>query len=153
MNIAGLPAHVLVIHAAVVFGPLAALSALAYVAAPYAGRPGWRDTLRWPTLVLVVVAVGAIWAAYLTGVSFFASDRFAGVSGELAQRIQKHQNFAGTLRWIATAFGVVTVAATYLHDRAGSSRTLLGALVAVTAIGTLVWVVLTGDAGARSAWG
>jgi len=34
----GLPLHVLVVHAAVVFGPLAALSALAYV-----GLPKYRD--------------------------------------------------------------------------------------------------------------
>ena len=45
MEINGLPLHVLIVHAAVVFGPLAALSALAYV-----GLPSWRDRLRWVTL-------------------------------------------------------------------------------------------------------
>ena len=48
-SIAGLPLHPLVVHATVVFTPLAALAALAYV---FLGR--YRDLLRWPTLVLAV---------------------------------------------------------------------------------------------------
>jgi hypothetical protein len=147
-SVAGLPLHVLVIHAAVVFGPLAALSALAYV-----GLARYRDLLRWPTLALVVIAVGAIWAAYLSGQNFFDSDRFANVSGELADNIETHKSYASTLRWIASGFGIVTVAATYLHDREGSRKLVLSALVAVGAVATLVWVGLTGDAGSRSVWG
>jgi uncharacterized membrane protein len=148
MNIAGLPAHVLIIHAAVVFGPLAALSALAYV-----GLPRYRDLLRWPTLVLAVIAVGAIWAAVITGQSFFASERFAGFSGEARENIETHEAYAKTLRWIASVFGIVTVAATYsYHSRPGTARTVLGALVALSAVGTLVWVILTGDAGSRAVW-
>jgi hypothetical protein len=145
---AGLPLHILVIHAAVVFGPLAALSAIAYVA-----LPRYRDLLRWPTLALVVIAVGAIWAAYLSGQNFFASDRFANVSGELQDNIETHQSYAKTLRWIATGFGIVAVAATYLHDREGTRKMVLGALTVVGAVATLVWVGLTGDAGSRSVWG
>ncbi len=145
---AGLPLHILVIHAAVVFGPLAALSALAYV-----GLPRYRDLLRWPTLALVVIAVGAIWAAYLTGQNFFDSDRFANFSGEARENIETHEDYAKTLRWIASGFGVVTLAtAYYYHDRAGTARTVLGALVAISAVATLVWVALTGDAGSRAVW-
>jgi hypothetical protein len=146
-SITGLPLHILVIHAAVVFGPLATMSALAYV-----GVPRYRDLLRWPTLVLAVIAFGAIWAAYYTGENFFGGDRFANVSGELRDNIKTHESYASTLRWIATGFGIVTVAATYLHDRAGARKIVLGALVAVSAVATLVWVVLTGDAGSRSVW-
>ena len=102
-SVAGLPLHILVIHAAVVFGPLAALSALAYVA-----LPRYRDLLRWPTLALVVIAVGAIWAAYLTGQNFFDSDRFANFSGEALENIETHEDYAKTLRWIASGFGIVT---------------------------------------------
>ena len=146
-KITGLPLHPLVVHATVVFTPLAALSALAYV---FLGR--YRDLLRWPTLVLAIVAFGAIWAAYLTGNNFFASARFDHFSGELLDRIHKHESYARTLRWIGTAFGIVTVAATYLHSRPGTQRNLLSVLVVVTAVLTLVWVALTGDAGARAVW-
>ena len=134
-------------HAAVVLTPLASLAALAYV---FVGR--YRDLLRWPTLVLAVVAAGAIWAAYLTGNNFFDSARFDNFSGELLDRIEKHESYARTLRWIATGFGIVTVAATYLHDREGTRKTVLGVLVAIFAVLTLVWVVLTGDAGSRAVW-
>src|SRR4051794_10832466 len=114
-SVTGLPVHILVVHAAVVFGPLAAVSALAYV-----GLPRYRDLLRWPTMVLALIAFGSIWAAYLSGSNFFGSDRFASFSGEALERIQTHQSYAKTLRWIATGFAIVTVAATYLHDRAGT---------------------------------
>jgi uncharacterized membrane protein len=146
-KITGLPLHPLVVHAAVVFTPLASLSALAYVAL---GR--YREQLRWPTLVLAVVAFGSIWAAYLTGNNFFASPHFDNFSGELLDRIEKHQSYARTLRWIATGFAIVTVAATYLHDRQGTRKNVLGGLVVVLAVLTLVWVALTGDAGARAVW-
>ena len=99
-TIAGLPLHPLVVHAAVVFTPLAALAALAYV---FLGR--YRDLLRWPTMVLAVVAVVSIWAAYLTGQNFFASAHFQNFSGAILEQIQKHQSYARTLRWIATGFG------------------------------------------------
>ena len=148
MNIAGLPAHVLIIHAAVVFGPLAAVSALAYV-----GLPRYRDLLRWPTLVLALVALGAIWAAYITGNNFFASDHFDNFSGEALENIETHQIYASTLRWIASAFGILTVASTYsYHSRPGTARNVLLALTALSAVGTLVWVILTGDAGSRAVW-
>jgi hypothetical protein len=146
-KITGLPLHPLVVHAAVVFTPLASLAALGYA---FVGR--YRDLLRWPTLVLAVVAALAIWAAYLTGNNFFASDHFKGFSGELLDRIHTHESYARTLRWIATGFGIVTVAATYLHDREGTRKIVLNVLVAVLAVLTLVWVVLTGDAGSRAVW-
>jgi hypothetical protein len=148
MEISGLPLHVLALHAAVVFGPLAALVSLAYV-----GLSSWRDRLRWVHLVAVLAAVGAIWLAYLSGVSFFASDRFDGFSADALAKIQKHQNYANVLRWIASAYGVVTILATWQHRRTGTSRMVLGALVVAGAIGTLVWTLLTGDAGARAVWG
>jgi multidrug transporter EmrE-like cation transporter len=147
-EVGGLPLHILVIHAAVVFGPLAALCAIAYVVVPR-----YRDLLRWPTLVLTVIAVGAIWAAYLTGQNFFASERFATFSGEALENIETHQGYAQTLRWIASGFGIVTLATTYFfHDRTSTTRTVLGALVVISAVATLVWVGLTGDAGSRAVW-
>ena len=48
MEINGLPLHPLVVHAAVIFGPLAAVAALAFLV------PRWRDRLRWPMVVLAV---------------------------------------------------------------------------------------------------
>jgi len=148
-EVAGLPLHILVIHAAVVLGPLAALSAIAYVL-----LARYRDLLRWPTMVLTVIAVGAVWAAYFTGENFFDSERFANFSGEALESIETHEEYAETLRWIASGFGIVTLAtASSFHDRTGAIRTVLGALVVISAVAMLVWVGLTGDAGSRAVWG
>jgi hypothetical protein len=146
-KITGLPLHPLVVHAAVVFAPLSAAAAIAYVA-----LPKYRDQLRWPTLIAVVIGFLSIWAAYLTGNNFFADPRFAQFSGAILDRIHKHQSYARTLRWIMTAFALVAVAATLLHDKAGTRRNVLGAVVVALAVLTLVWTVLTGDAGARAVW-
>ena len=144
----GLPLHPLVVHAAVVLGPLAALAALAYVA-----LPKYRDWLRWVALVSVLLATAAIWAAYLTGNNFFSHGNFDQFSKEIQDRIHTHQSYARTLRWITTGFAAVTVLATWQHSRTGTARIVLNVLVVVGAVLTLVWVALTGDAGARAVWG
>ncbi len=80
-------------------------------------------------------------------------SRFDNFSGEALDKIHTHQNYARNLRWIATGFAVVTVIAVWLHDRTGPTRIVLGVLVAVGAVLTLVWTILTGDAGAQAVWG
>ena len=148
MEINGLPLHVLAVHAAVVLGPLSALLALAYAA-----LPRYRDRLRWVTLAAVLAGAVAIWVAYLSGEDFLDSDRFRGLQGAARDKIEQHEEYAETLRLLVSGFAVVTVAATWLHRRAGALRWVLAALVAVGAVLTLVWTVLTGDAGAQAVWG
>jgi hypothetical protein len=144
----GLPLHPLVVHAAVVFGPLAALSAILY--ALWGAR---RDQLRWVTAVLVTVAFASIWGAYLTGDNYFGSDHFDRVSGELKDKIEHHEELAGVLRWITTGFFVVTIAAVWQHARQGPARYVFSGLVVVGAVLTLIWVAMTGDAGSQAVYG
>ncbi len=144
MEINGLPLHALITHAAVVFGPLAALAGVLY-----AGVPPWRDKLRWPLLVVVVVAVGSIWTAYLSGQWVKEANPF---SGDLAELLETHESRAKILRWVASGFGVVTLAAAWWHARPGAMRAVLTVLVGVGAVATGIYVVLTGDAGAQIAW-
>ena len=47
----------------------------------------------------------------------------------------------------------MAILSAWLHTRTGAVRALLTALLGVSAVGTLVMVVLTGDAGARAVWG
>ena len=137
-EINGLPLHPLVVHAAVVFGPLAALSGIAY--AVWGAR---RDTLRWPTLVLTVIAFLSIWAAYLTGDNFLENaPQFQKISGEFAEKIEHHEELADVLRWMTTGFFVVTVVAVWQHAKDGAARYALSGLVVVTAVLTLVWTCL-----------
>lgn len=143
MEINGLPLHPLVVHAAVIFGPLAALAALAYLV------PRWRDVMRWPMVVLAVIATGAIVLAYFSGGDFLDSK------SELRQlpQVQEHEELGEQLLWISLAFGVIAVVTGWLHARTGALRVVLDVLLAVSAVVLLVWVFRTGEAGARAVWG
>ena len=55
-----MPLHPLVVHAAVVFVPLAALAAILFVV------PKWRWLVRWPALVLAVGGAAAVQIAVMT---------------------------------------------------------------------------------------
>lgn len=152
MEINGLPLHALVIHGAVVFGPLSALAGILYAA-----LPGWRDRLRWPLVALAAVALVAIWAAYLSGEQLEEANTYGG---PLAGLVETHEERAGILRISMTLFALLAFVAAWWHSRAGAARTgpsrllsgLLGGLVGVAGVVTLVYVVLVGDAGAQIAW-
>ena len=144
MEINGLPLHPLVVHAAVVFGPLAALTALAYVV-----LPAWRDRLRLPMVVLALIGTGAITAAYFTGMNFFNSR-----PPELQQLeiLQTHRTRAIRLFWVTLGFGVLAVLAAWLHTRTGVVRVVLNVLLGLAALAVLALAVLAGDAGSRAVW-
>ncbi len=143
MEINGVPLHPLVVHAAVVFAPLASLVALGYA---LVGR--WRDRLRWPMVALAVVTALSVGAAYLSG------DSFLEAQPELRAKalVKTHEERAGLLLWTSLAFGVVAIATGWFHARSGGVQLALRGLLVLGALGVLVTVVLTGDAGARAVW-
>ncbi len=143
MEINGLPLHALVVHAAVVFGPLSALAGVLYVV------PRWRDTVRWPLVVAVTIAVTAIWVAYLSGEQVKEANQYGG---ELAALVETHEDRAGTLRLLMSGYAVAALVAAWQHARGGPLRALLTGLVLVLAVLTAIWTILTGDAGAQIAW-
>src|SRR3954464_9668062 len=99
MEINALPLHPLAVHAAVVFGPLAALAALAFLV------PRWRDRLRWPMVVLAVIATGAIVLAYYSGGDLLESKPELKASPQ----VEAHEELGDQLLWIGLAFGVIAV--------------------------------------------
>ena len=145
MEINGVPLHPLVVHAAVVFTPLACLAALAYCV------PSWRDRLRWPLVVLAAISVVSIWVAYLSGEDL-RDERFAQATGPFLERLEDHEEWADRLRIGGSVFGVLAFAAAWFHTRTGAVRTTLTVLTALGALATLVLVYLTGDAGAQATW-
>lgn len=147
MEINGLPLHPLVIHAAVVLGPLAALASLAYAAVP-GSRDLLRERLRWPAVALAVAATLSIVAAYLSGRDFL--DANPALAREPLVAI--HEERAELLLWLAIGYGVVSLAAHALHRRVGAVRVAARGLLAVAAVAVLVQVVRVGDAGARAVW-
>jgi uncharacterized membrane protein len=143
MEINGLPLHPLVVHAAVIFGPLAALAALAYLV------PRWRDVMRWPMVVLTVVGVGAVVVAYFSGGDFLDSKPQLRTSPQ----VQKHEDLGTQSLWVAHAVGLVALVSGWRDPRTRAGRIVLNVLLAVAAVALLVIVVRTGDAGARAVWG
>lgn len=140
MEINGVPLHPLVIHAAVVFGPVSGLVSLWYVASSRRAR------LEAVTVLLAVVASGAIGAAWYTGRQFLHSRP------ELKQLplVHTHQHRANLLAISAIVY-VVLALAVWLTRGQPSSR-VVRVLFGLGALAVLALVVLTGDAGARAVW-
>lgn len=162
MEINGLPAHVLIIHGAVVFTPLAAITAIVFAA-----MPRWRFLTRWPAVVLAVVATVTVWVARFSGEDFFES-RFESLPADnpLRDAILEHQGHGEMLSLVAIGFLVVVAAGAVLLGGASGFASGRGAkeqalpwvevalpfVIVVVSIVTLVYVFLTGDAGARATW-
>ena len=151
---AGLPMHVLVIHAVVVLGPLAAICAVGH-----ALRPGWRRLLRWPTGVLAVITgVGAFVAAE-SGEALLqrvSTTRAATTNFDL---LSAHQAAGDRARLWCLVFMVLALAGVWFLPEPGQEAArshplaqLLRVLVVLSAVAALVTIVLAGDAGARVVW-
>ena len=82
----GLPAHALIVHAAVVFVPLAVVSAIVYAVLPASRRYLW-----WVVLGLGVVAPLTAWAARLSGNEYKAYWVAHGASGEYLAHVDTHR--------------------------------------------------------------
>ncbi|WP_122818225.1 DUF2231 domain-containing protein [Nocardioides pantholopis] len=144
MEINGLPLHALVIHGAVVLGPLAGLLALVYVV------PRGREWARWPMVGAALVAAGFVVAAYLSGRDLLDSNPALGQLPAVAT----HEDRAGLALWVTLVFAVLAVVVGLAHRHLEGPVRLLGSLLlAVAALATIVAVVLTGDAGAEAVWG
>lgn len=143
-DFAGLPMHTLAVHAAVVFVPLLALAAGAYVLVPKL-----RPRLGWVAALLAVVAPAAAVVARLSGDAFLQRRGFPreGLVGD-------HATYGEQAMWATLALGVLTLTLLTVGrpDRRRVPRRVIGTLVVVAAVAAVVLVVLAGDAGARSVW-
>ena len=141
MEINGIPLHPLVVHAAVIFGPVAALASLVH-----ATSAKWRVRLQAPAVLLAVLASGAVFAAWFTGRNFLSNRP------DLKQLalVHTHQHRANILALVTIAYLVLAIAAWV--TRAQPAGRIARALLAVAALAVLGMVVAVGDAGARAVW-
>jgi hypothetical protein len=138
----GLPLHPLVVHAAVVLLPLAALGALAIVASAKA-----RTRYGSLVAVLAVAAGGAVAASRITGEALAGTTSGTGALGT-------HMTWGLLAPWPATLLAVSVVA--LLLVRRGSSRPLqltMSLLTVVAALASLAVIVVVGHSGATAVWG
>jgi hypothetical protein len=154
MEFDGLPLHALVVHATVVFVPLAAFAAIFYVV------PRWRWLLRWPMLLVNLAA------ALLVQVSVMSGKNLERVRHLESPQVHTHEQWAEKLRIAMFVLAVVAVVAFWAlgyvtrlvgaTDRQAKVAALeapMMVLLPLAGVVVLVLVYLTGDAGARAVWG
>jgi hypothetical protein len=148
-TIAGLPAHVLFVHAIVVLAPLVAL--LEIVCALW---PAARRRLVW--LVLVFAAVNLV----LTPLTVEAGEWLYDRERSPSPILQEHAERGGWMIYFSAALLVVAIALAVLHwleGRSDKPRTIATVVVAVVALAvgmsSIVAVVRIGDSGAHAVWG
>lgn len=151
-TVSGLPSHPLFVHAPVVLMPLAALAAIAL-----AIRPRWRRRSS------VALAVGAAVVLVSTQLAVRSGTSFDEVVGDRVDT-DRHKSLALTTRKLVALFLVSSVGTAVLDvgarrriaaDDPSWHRPATGAAVAATVITALlavIWMVRTGDEGARLVW-
>ncbi len=154
LTVNGVPAHPLVVHAAVVLVPLAAAFAIAY-----ALWPSRRWQTRTPGAIVAVAAAGSVQLAAMTGGQL--KDHLH-INSALLHTHEQDAGLLQTAMWILAALVVVAWWAlpheSPLSDKGDHAgvRALtwpLTVLLPLGAAAVLVLVVMTGDAGARAVWG
>jgi hypothetical protein len=156
----GLPTHILIIHAAVVFIPLASLFAIVYALVPPLRRHIW-----WAVLALGVLAPVTGWLARLSGQRYLQYFLDHGASGSFLDALNKHQSYGLPTAWWATGLGaamlimVLVTMPSVLGLPLGPADGVLHSAVArwVTVVAAVVlagvalyYVIQTGDSGARA---
>ncbi|GLW06360.1 hypothetical protein Misp01_14900 [Microtetraspora sp. NBRC 13810] len=149
-EILGLPAHALIIHAAVVLTPLAVLLSLAYALVP-----GWRDRMTWAVVPLAVIAPATVLAARQSGEAM--KDRVFGgqpPSGLLGDRVAEHESYATPLLLSSLGLGVAVLVLVFAAARLGRAVAgVLSGLIVVLSLVVGFYVLRAGHTGATAVWG
>jgi hypothetical protein len=142
MNIFGLPLHPLVVHAAVVLLPLAALGALLIAVSK-------RARTRYGSLVVLgaFVATGAVIAARITGEALNGGLQATGI-------LATHIAYGLLAPWPAGALALTSLLLV-LAGRTKSRPFLLitAWLTVMSALASLAIIVVVGHAGSTAVWG
>lgn len=152
-QILGIPVHPLVVHAVVVFGPLAALTAIAYAVAPRLRLP-----LRWWLAGFSVVAGLSALVAGESGEALQRRLRDAGLGGTAMQLVDEHAEAGDVLKTGALLFMVLAVVAVFYLLPAkggGTPQALRRATAVVLVLASLFLLyqsVVTGHSGAVAVW-
>ncbi|SCL18366.1 DUF2231 domain-containing protein [Micromonospora inyonensis] len=153
-TVAGLPVHVLVVHAVVVFVPLLALLAVAYGV-----LPRWRDRLGWAVGVLAVVTPVVAWVATESGEAFENMLRDGGYPPEILSQVETHSGYGDLLFRATLGLAVAAVALLLVTSGRARARSLpswlpvvLTVVVVALAVLAMAYVYLTGETGARAVW-
>ncbi|GGO21350.1 hypothetical protein GCM10010116_42940 [Microbispora rosea subsp. aerata] len=148
----GLPAHALLVHAAVIFAPL-----LAVLSVAYAALPRLRHKLDLALVATAVLALGSVYAAKQSGE---ALERRL-FQGRPSGPIEVHSGFGETLLQATVPLTVVALAMVWLTrarrapEGTGSRVGVLVVSAAAVILAVVVgyYAVRTGHTGATAVWG
>lgn len=148
-----LPVHILVVHAVVVLGPLAALSALVYAA-----WPATRRYLGWPLLAVAALATASAYVATESGDEL--EDRLSAdptVSMEEFARIEVHTDLGdAAYTALLVLLGVVAVCVLWALAPRRKVPAPVRVVAAVALAGVALWagyaVVRAGHSGSEAVW-
>ncbi|MEU8237057.1 DUF2231 domain-containing protein [Actinoplanes missouriensis] len=149
----GLPVHILVLHAAVIFVPLLALGSVVYAVVAR-----WRAKMGWAVAILAVVAPIAAVVTKVSGTELYNRLLGQGMSGPGKEILDDHMNYGTITMWLSIALGVVSLVLVALTIRAGTRLPRIADIgFAVVIIGlaaaTGYYIFETGDSGATAVWG
>jgi uncharacterized membrane protein len=173
-EVLGIPAHPLLVHAAVVFVPLQVLAAFAYALVPFV-----RRFIAWLVIGIAVIAPLTALFAKLSGDAF--RDRLVrkGTSGPFLVQIDQHSSYGTSTLFASIGLSVLMIVlmivqvsrsrpavAQPVGDEETSSRTaslgsargsiviagILTVAVLVVGAATGYFVFKTGDTGAHMVW-
>ena len=156
-KIGDLPLHPLVVHAAVIGIPLAALMAFLFA------FPKTREWARWP---LAITVVGATAVTFVARESGLALEAALGIKpgNPVGDLIVQHSMLANQAFYIMIGFAVIGLLNVFLVskrtadgvDGAGKQSAVLRIglpiLLVAAAVVALAWIVRVGDLGARAVW-
>ncbi|MGA0208686.1 MAG: DUF2231 domain-containing protein [Candidatus Nanopelagicales bacterium] len=143
-TIFGLPTHVLIVHATVVFLPLAVLGAVVIVV-----KRNLIHRLGALTVIIAAIGAGAAWVS-------------RGSGEQLASRVgfpEPHVEYGDALPLHATAFFVVVLVYWLVARGIPGNRSrpwwvmVIRVVVIIGGVGLLWSTIITGHSGAEATWG
>ena len=145
-EILGIPLHPLVVHAAVVFVPLAVLGTLLFTAVPR-----WRRGYGWLVVAVSLVALATVPLATRTGKRL--RDALE-LGGPVLEKVQAHEQMGDRLIWAVAPMFVFNLAAMLMLRAGRPTRevTIVGLLGSIAALAAGVLVLLTGRLGSQAVW-
>jgi hypothetical protein len=155
-EVMGVPAHPLLVHAAVVFVPLLCLLSVVYaVVTPV------RRVTGWAAAALAVAAPFAALFAKLSGDKLQQRLTAQGFSPEILSQVEVHGQYALRTLYVSIALGAVTLLLVLLTaTTARRARPFPAWISIVFSLGILVlagftayYIFKTGDTGAKAVWG
>jgi hypothetical protein len=154
-KVLGIPAHPLILHAAVIFIPLLVLGAIVYPLLPRV-----RGRIDWAVTALAVIAPLAALFTKLSGDAFRARLVKDRVSAQIVSKVDAHRALGTATVYWTTGLAVVTLVVLFYMWRArranqtvpGSMWIASGVVMIALSIVTGYYVFRTGDTGAHVAW-